>query len=547
MLGVAAREATRAKLAEQIDAAVGGAAVLVAIQVEHQGGQHDRMIGGKSACDGAAQSGHVANDGLLGKHGAARFQMSGKNRDCVLEQSHLFHQDEGVSGLGLAERLVSFLDEARHGGLGEIGAMTLDGDARGGLDFEAELGGESHRAHHADGILAHPQLGVADSADQSSPEIVNSAGKIDHMKILRAVEQRVDGEVAAKRVFLGRAESIVETNQRIVGIGDGLGLAAEGGDLDILAAEENVDQAKAPAYQARVAEQLADLLGMGRSGNVEILGLAREHQVAHAAADQVCLVSGAGEAIEDLEDVGVDIAARDGMLGALKYAGFQFRLPEFAPKLARRRAGFIAPARDAKGHAPPCPRSEKRATLNDNKGDCYMDKLLTDVKKIRENARKHIEEGAVTEGYKADRQEVLKVLNGALATEIVCVLRYKRHYYMAQGINSDSVKAEFLQHANEEQQHADWIAERITQLGGEPDFNPKGLADRSHAEYVEGKTLVDMIKEDLVAERIAIQTYQEIIRWLGDGDPTTKILIEQINKMEEEHANDMSDLLSKMS
>ena len=175
-----------------------------------------------------------------------------------------------------------------------------------------------------------------------------------------------------------------------------------------------------------------------------------------------------------------------------------------------------------------------------------MDKFLIDLKKIRENARNHMEEGAVTEGYKADRQQVLKVLNEALATEIVCVLRYKRHYYMAQGINSDSVKAEFLQHATEEQQHADWIAERITQLGGEPDFNPKGLADRSHSEYVEGKTLVDMIKEDLVAERIAIQTYQEIIRWLGDGDPTTKILIEQINKMEEEHANDMSDLLTKM-
>ena len=175
-----------------------------------------------------------------------------------------------------------------------------------------------------------------------------------------------------------------------------------------------------------------------------------------------------------------------------------------------------------------------------------MDKFLIDLKKIRENARNHMEEGAVTEGYKADRQQVLKVLNEALATEIVCVLRYKRHYYMAQGISSDSVKAEFLQHATEEQQHADWIAERITQLGGEPDFNPKGLADRSHSEYVEGKTLVDMIKEDLVAERIAIQTYQEIIRWLGDGDPTTKILIEQINKVEEEHANDMSDLLTKM-
>ena len=175
-----------------------------------------------------------------------------------------------------------------------------------------------------------------------------------------------------------------------------------------------------------------------------------------------------------------------------------------------------------------------------------MDKFLTDIKKIRENARQHMDRGAVTEGYKADRGQVLKVLNDVLATELVCVLRYKRHYYMAQGINSDSVKAEFLQHAGEEQQHADWVAERITQLGGEPDFNPKGLADRAHSEYAEGKTLVDMIKENLVAERIAIQTYSEIIRWLGNDDPTSRLLIEQINKMEEEHANDMSDLLAKM-
>jgi bacterioferritin len=175
-----------------------------------------------------------------------------------------------------------------------------------------------------------------------------------------------------------------------------------------------------------------------------------------------------------------------------------------------------------------------------------MDKFLTDVKKLRDNARKHMDRGSVTEGYKADVKQVLKVLNDVLATELVCVLRYKRHYYMAQGISSDSVKAEFLQHANEEQQHADWVAERITQLGGAPDFSPKTLADRAHSEYVEGKTLVDMIKEDLIAERIAIQSYSEIIRWLGDSDPTTKILIEQINKMEEEHANDMLDLLAKM-
>jgi bacterioferritin len=176
-----------------------------------------------------------------------------------------------------------------------------------------------------------------------------------------------------------------------------------------------------------------------------------------------------------------------------------------------------------------------------------MGQFSTDVKKIRERARKHIEEGAVTEGYKANREQVTKVLNDVLATEIVCVLRYKRHYYMAQGISSDSVKAEFLQHANEEQQHADWVAERITQIGGEPNFNPEGLATRSHSEYKPGESLTDMIKEDLVAERIAIESYSEIVRWLGNDDPTTRVLIEQILKMEEEHANDMLDLLAKMS
>jgi bacterioferritin len=176
-----------------------------------------------------------------------------------------------------------------------------------------------------------------------------------------------------------------------------------------------------------------------------------------------------------------------------------------------------------------------------------MGQFSTDVKKIRERARKHLEEGAVTEGYKADREQVTKVLNDVLATEIVCVLRYKRHYFMAQGISSDSVKAEFLQHANEEQQHADWVAERITQIGGEPNFNPEGLATRAHSEYKAGDSLTDMIKEDLVAERIAIESYSEIVRWLGNDDPTSRVLIEQILKMEEEHANDMLDLLAKMS
>ena len=176
-----------------------------------------------------------------------------------------------------------------------------------------------------------------------------------------------------------------------------------------------------------------------------------------------------------------------------------------------------------------------------------MADFLTDVKTIRQRARAHMEAGAVTEGYKADRKKVLSVLNEVLATEIVCVLRYKRHYYTAMGIHADAAKKEFLQHANEEQQHADWVAERIAQLGGEPNFNPEGLATRSHAQYVEGQDLTEMIKEDLVAERIAIETYSEIIRWLANDDPTTRIMIEQINKAEEEHANDMSDLLKKMS
>jgi bacterioferritin len=176
-----------------------------------------------------------------------------------------------------------------------------------------------------------------------------------------------------------------------------------------------------------------------------------------------------------------------------------------------------------------------------------MSQFVADVKNIRDRARMHIEKGAVTEGYKADREQVTKVLNDVLATEIVCTLRNKRHYYMAQGISSDSVKEEFLQHANDEQQHADWVAERITQIGGEPNFNPEGLATRSHSEYKPGESLTDMIREDLVAERIAIESYSEIIRWLGNDDPTSRVLIEQILKVEEEHANDMSDLLAKMS
>jgi bacterioferritin len=176
-----------------------------------------------------------------------------------------------------------------------------------------------------------------------------------------------------------------------------------------------------------------------------------------------------------------------------------------------------------------------------------MGEFLTDLKEIKARARKEMEKGAVTDNYKADLKAVIKVLNQVLATEIVCVLRYKRHYYTASGINSEAVKAEFLQHANEEQQHADWVATRITQLNGEPDFNPEGLASRSHSEYAEGHALVEMIKEDLFAERIAIESYSEIVRWLGDKDPTTRRLIEEILKVEEEHAEDMKTLLQKAS
>jgi bacterioferritin len=172
--------------------------------------------------------------------------------------------------------------------------------------------------------------------------------------------------------------------------------------------------------------------------------------------------------------------------------------------------------------------------------------FLTDVKTLRERARQHMEEGAVTPGYTADRQKVVKVLNDALATEIVCNLRYRRHYFMASGIHAQVAADEFLQHANDEQGHADQIAERIVQLGGEPNFSPDGLLTRSHAEYVEGGSLNEMIREDLVAERIAIDSYREIARYLGEDDPTTRRLMEGILAVEEEHADDLVNLLEKI-
>jgi bacterioferritin len=168
---------------------------------------------------------------------------------------------------------------------------------------------------------------------------------------------------------------------------------------------------------------------------------------------------------------------------------------------------------------------------------------LTDVQTLRESARRHVEEGAVTEHYRADRAKVLQLLNEALATEMICVLRYRHNYFMARGLKAKVAAAEFLEHANEELQHADSLCERIVQLGGEPDLNPDTLKSRSHAEYRIGKTLADMIKENLVAERIAIDSYREMAQFVGEDDPTTRRLLESILATEEEHADDLADLL----
>src|SRR6202162_4512237 len=177
-----------------------------------------------------------------------------------------------------------------------------------------------------------------------------------------------------------------------------------------------------------------------------------------------------------------------------------------------------------------------------------MDKsFLTDIKEFRRRARSHIEQGTVTAAYPGDRETVLRLLNEALATELVCVLRYKRHYYMASGIHAQSVAAEFLEHAGEEQGHADIIPERIVQLGGEPDFNPDSFLSRSHSEYVEGEDLVDMIREDLVAERIAVDSYREMIEYLGDDDPTTRRRLEEILAAEEGHAEDLRMLIDALN
>jgi bacterioferritin len=169
--------------------------------------------------------------------------------------------------------------------------------------------------------------------------------------------------------------------------------------------------------------------------------------------------------------------------------------------------------------------------------------FLSDIQEIRKRARDHIDRGSLTPSYRGDLTNVIRLLNEALATEIVCTLRYKNHYYMAEGIHSQPVADEFLEHAQEEERHADMIAKRIKQLGGVPNFNPEGILTRSHAEYQEGETLVEMIKEDLVAERIAIESYGEIVRYIGDTDPTTRRIMEHILAQEEEHADDLAGLL----
>ena len=179
--------------------------------------------------------------------------------------------------------------------------------------------------------------------------------------------------------------------------------------------------------------------------------------------------------------------------------------------------------------------------------DASAQPFLSKVTELRRRAREHIEQGAVTPSYAADRQVVLNLLNDALATELVCVLRYRRHYFMADGLLAEAIKKEFLAHSTEEQAHADRIAERIVQLGGEPEFDPQTLASRSHSEYASGDTLESMIKEDLIAERVAIESYQEMITYLEGRDHTTRRLFESILSVEEQHAEELSSMLKNLN
>jgi len=218
--------------------------------------------------------------------------------------------------------------------------------------------------------------------------------------------------------------------------------------------------------------------------------------------------------------------------------------PETAAPRTSRKEGIV---KEALGLTNVKPLRDRAREETSRKEGIAKEALgLTDVKTLRDRAREGIEDGAMTSGYKAKAETVIKLLNDALATEIVCVLRYKRHYFMATGISSLSVKGEFLQHAIEEQAHADKLAERIVQLGGEPNLSPDGLLNRSHSEYVEGASLAEMITEDLIAERIAIDSYRELITYVGTDDPTTRTLLEWILAQEEEHAEDLASLLKEL-
>jgi len=173
----------------------------------------------------------------------------------------------------------------------------------------------------------------------------------------------------------------------------------------------------------------------------------------------------------------------------------------------------------------------------------FMTTFVSDIEAIRKRAREHLEEGALTPNYGGDVEIAIRLLNEAVATEIVCTLRYRFHAITATGLASEGVRQEFEQHAADEEQHMIWLAERINQLGGKPNFNPDGLTSRASSQYVEGENLIDMIREDLVAERIAIEIYRDMIRYFGGQDPTTRALLEKILANEEDHANDMHDLL----
>jgi bacterioferritin len=213
------------------------------------------------------------------------------------------------------------------------------------------------------------------------------------------------------------------------------------------------------------------------------------------------------------------------------------KMPKHSPNVALGK-GKDRPKHEHGNDGPTPPGNVEESHLAQ-----HISPLLTDKALLRKMARRGVDDGAVTPDYSLDKESVIELLNGSLATELVCTLRYKRHYYVASGIKGRYVAAEFKQHAIEELGHADQIAERIMQLGGAPDFNPVGLADRSHAEYFAGTALHDMIRENLVAERIAIESYRAFIQFLGDKDPTTRSMLESILSMEEEHADDLTDLM----